>query len=34
MWDRGYFRQDLFKKCLLCKTENNDIKHVIIEFEK
>ena len=26
---RGYFRQDLYSTCILCKKENNSIEHVI-----
>ena len=28
------FREDIFEKCISCKKENNDIKHVINEWVK
>ena len=30
---RGCFREDIFKKCVLCKKEDNIIKHIINECE-
>ena len=29
MCHRGCFREDIYKKCVLCKKEDNNIKHVI-----
>ena len=34
MCHRGSFREDINKKCILCKNANNGIKHVINECEK
>ena len=37
MCHRGAFRKDINEKCLLCKTEDNGIEHVInnyIKFKK
>ena len=31
MCHRGCFREDIFEKCVLCKKENNGIKHVVNE---
>jgi hypothetical protein len=31
MYHRGCFREDIFDTYILCKKENNDIKHVINE---
>ena len=28
----GWFRGDIFEKCILCKKENNGIKYIINEF--
>ena len=28
MYHRGFFRKDIFEKNVLCKKENNGIKHV------
>ena len=33
MCHRGCFREDIYKKCVLCKKEDNNIKHVINECE-
>ena len=33
MCHRGSFREDINKKCILCKNANNGIKHVINECE-
>ncbi len=33
MCHRGCFREDIFKKCVLYKKEDNNIKHVINEYE-
>ena len=29
---RGYFRENIFEKCVLCKKENNVSKHIINEY--
>ena len=34
MCHRGSFREDINKKCILCKNADNGIKHVINECEK
>ena len=37
MCHRGAFREDINKKCVLCKTEDNGIEHVTnncIKFKK
>ena len=34
MCHRGSFREDINKKCILCKNADNGIKHVINEYEK
>ena len=31
MCHRGNFREDIYKKCILCKKEDNNIKYVINE---
>ena len=31
IYHRQCFREDIFEKCISCKKENNDIKHVINE---
>ena len=31
MCQRGCFREDIFEKCIFCKKENDDIKHVVNE---
>ena len=31
MCHRGCFREDIFEICILCKKENNGIKHVVNE---
>ena len=31
MCHKGCFREDIFEQCILCKKENNGIKHVINE---
>ena len=33
MCHRGSFKEDIYKLCLLCKKEDNDIKHVINDCE-
>ena len=33
MCHRGSFREDIYKKCVLCKNKENSIKHVINECE-
>ena len=33
MCHRGCFREEIYKKCVLCKKEDNNIKHVINECE-
>ena len=33
IYHRGCFREDIYKKCVLCKKEDNKIKHVINECE-
>ena len=33
MCDRWCFREDIYKKCVLCKKEYNNIKYVINECE-
>ena len=33
MCHRGCFREDIYKKYVLCKKEDNNIKHVINECE-
>ena len=32
MCHSGWFRGDIFEKCILCKKENNGIKYIINEF--
>ena len=29
---RGYFRENIFEKCVLCKKENDVSKHIINEY--
>jgi hypothetical protein len=29
MYHRGYFREDILNKYVLCETENNSIKYII-----
>ena len=32
MCHRGFFREDIFEKCILCKKENNGIKYINNEY--
>ena len=34
MCHRGSFREDIYKKCVLCKDADNGLKHVVNEYAK